>query len=171
MWLLHSGDAVAASVGWTSRAAWPRAVVLKGLTDHSPPECPGLVYWGGDLLGQGPWAWAPGTALLVSLPQGLRTPPGLRPTAGDFSLIGGRCGQRLPTPVTLGPPGSRPTAGGFSLVGGGHGQGHLPPVTPDPWDRDPSLMGWVRTRAPAPVTRDPSVSQRDGRRARAPAPE
>lgn len=58
---------------------------------HRPlaPECPGLVYWGEvDLLGQGPWAWAPGTALLVSCPK-RPGPPRIETPAGDFSLIGG----------------------------------------------------------------------------------
>ena len=47
----------------------PRAVVLKGLTDHLPQNVLDLFIGKVNLLGRGLWAGAPGAALLVSCPQ------------------------------------------------------------------------------------------------------
>ena len=76
-----AGGSVAAKLGQCcccirglTQSRRPRAVVLKGLTDHRPQNVLDSFIGKVDLLGQGLWAWAPRTALLVSRPQRLRTP-------------------------------------------------------------------------------------------------
>ena len=77
----RAGGGVAAQLGQCcccirglTQSRRPRAVVLKGLTDHPPQNVLDSFIGEVDLLGQRPWAWAPGTALLVSCSQRLQTP-------------------------------------------------------------------------------------------------
>lgn len=152
MLLLHPwADSGAAGPGqWFSR-----------VSQTTRPECPDLFIGEVDLLGQGPWAWAPGTALLVSCPVRDPTSPRIETPSWRFPSLIGVVTAASPSDSD---PDQDPQRGASVSGRGGHGQGHLPPVTPDPWDRDPSVSwGWAWTGAPRPVTRDPSVSQRDGR--------
>ena len=72
---------------------------------HRPPapECPGLVYWGGGPVGSAALGLGPRDCLVGFLLPETPDPPGLRPTAGDFSLMGGWVWTGAPHPVTQTP--------------------------------------------------------------------